>query len=112
MKFGINKNVNYYGSSERSERRVNGVPPKKMHQDSAITSHLDSLDSKRSERRERTEGTERREQSEHTESQSSPVTPSPAQPSSDKVVPDLQGVPLGVLVGSLIGGILLSKYLL
>ena len=40
MKFGLNKNINYYGS-ERSEHQ-----PKKIHQDSAaITSHLDSIDS-------------------------------------------------------------------
>ena len=35
MKFGLNKNINYYGTL-----RVQ----KKIHQDSAITSHLDNLD--------------------------------------------------------------------
>ena len=39
MKFGINRNVNYYGTKNNHT--------KKMHQDSAITSHLDSLDEQR-----------------------------------------------------------------
>ena len=90
---GLDVTVNYYGTtnSERSGR------PKKIHQDLVIT-HLDSL------------------YEQPTESQSSPVTTnkmlsvstdqrllSVATPSSNLQV---------VLVGSVIGGISLSKYLL
>ena len=36
MKFGLNKNVNYYGNTN--------AQPKKIHQDSIIKTHLDSLE--------------------------------------------------------------------
>ena len=79
MKFRLNKNVNYYGMTNNS--------PKKIYQDSVITSHLDSLE---------------------TMNKILSVSPdrrllSVATPSSNLQV---------VLVGSVIGGILLSKYLL
>ena len=82
MKFGLNKNVNYYGTTNNN--------PKKIHQDSVITAHLDSLETT------------------NTASTASAVSPdrrllSVATPSSNLQV---------VLVGSVIGGISLSKYLL
>ena len=38
MKFGFNKNVNYYASSNSSDT-------KKIHQDQALTHHLENLES-------------------------------------------------------------------
>ena len=78
MKFGINKNVNYNGMTNS---------PKKIHEDSLITTRLDSLE---------------------TTNKMLSVSPdqrllSVATPSSNLQV---------VLVRSVIGGILLSKYLL
>ena len=72
MKFGLNKNVNYYGTTNNQ--------PKKILQDSVITTHLDSL-----------------------ETTNKVLSVSPVTPSSNLQV---------VLVGSVNGGILLSKYLL
>ena len=80
MKFGLNNNLNYYGTTNNL---------KKIHQDSVITPHLDSLNEQ------------------PTESQK--VTTNKmlsVKPSSE------QGVTLGVLSGSVIGGILLLKYFL
>ena len=81
MKFGLNKNINYYATIRKNT-------PKKIHQDSTITSHLDNLD-------------------DSTKTQIIPLVENKVLSASSHNS-NLQVV----LVGSVIGGILLSKYLL
>ena len=91
MKFGLNKNVNYYGTTSNQS--------KKIHQDSVISPHLDTLDDKPID-------TQIIPAAAHREIISKATTSKAVTHSSE------QGVLQVVLVASVIGGILISKYLL
>ena len=90
MKFGLNKNVNYYGTTSNSGQ------PKKIHQDSVISPHLDTLDDKPIDTQIIPAAT-------HKEIISKGTTSKAVTPSSNLQI---------VLAGSVIAGISISKYLL
>ena len=88
MKFGLNKNVNYYGTTSNQS--------KKIHQDSVISPHLDTLDDKPIDTQIIPAAT-------HKEIISKGTTSKAVTPSSNLQI---------VLAGSVIAGISISKYLL